>query len=501
MTTRHYDALVIGGRLSACITAALMAKRGMRGLLIDQGELSSLDGKLLPDVVLSEQGSLAMELVHSELGVREDLKVRCQSVTPTFQAIFSDQRVDISLRRDETQRDLRRAFGPTAASFSRLFAELDEAEGRAGQFLATAGELPPSGFFGKRAASQIAKRHSDLLQTIEQSGIFKDAPTELQEIALAPLPFLTHIDGKRASDVPLARFVRPVGRFFRGISHLDEGKSLRELFLDVAKRKGFEIKRSAVETVETKGKSLSVRVAGSRDDLITADVLVDCSADLSGLDTIPHKQQSKELALMLQAAKPRGFLHALAIEVDRAVIPPGMAEYVILLNGRRDPSRFEDDPDAEDRPILVNSRILAATPSRTLLIAVHPVSSVRAHSQRMEQLDEAIRARVERLIPFLSEGAPVMHTLSGRGGKEARPFLAHPLFEPDLDPLAGITGISMRTTFNNVFVAGPAVMPGLGIEGEYFSALQAADACEALGKGVKRPKTLAQRAPVSPTSA
>ena len=66
----------------------------------------------------------------------------------------------------------------------------------------------------------------------------------------------------------------------------------------------------------TKGKTVSIRVAGSRDALITADVLVDCSADLSGLDTIPTKQQSKELALTLQAAKPRGFLHALSIEID-----------------------------------------------------------------------------------------------------------------------------------------------------------------------------------------
>jgi hypothetical protein len=187
----------------------------------------------------------------------------------------------------------------------------------------------------------------------------------------------------------------------------------------------------------------------------------------------------------------------LAIEVDRAVIPPGMADYVILLNGRKDPTRFEGDPEAEDRPILVNTRVLTSTPSRMLLIAVHPVSAARAHAGRIEQLDEAIRARVERLIPFMSEGAPVMQPLSGRGVREARPFLAHPLFEPDMDPLAGITGIPMRTSFKNVFLAGPAVMPGLGIEGEYLTALQAADACEAVGTGVKRPKTLAQRAPVS----
>ncbi|MCK6551660.1 hypothetical protein L6R52_37855, partial [Myxococcota bacterium] len=76
MVTRHYDAVVIGGRLSAAILAALLAKRGVRGLLLDQGELATTDGRRLDDLVPSEQGSLAMELVTSELGIREDLKVK-----------------------------------------------------------------------------------------------------------------------------------------------------------------------------------------------------------------------------------------------------------------------------------------------------------------------------------------------------------------------------------------------------------------------------------------
>jgi hypothetical protein len=114
----------------------------------------------------------------------------------------------------------------------------------------------------------------------------------------------------------------------------------------------------------------------------------------------------------------------------------------------------------------------------------------------MDQLDLIMRRRIERVIPFFAEGSPVFTPLSTSAAtRENRPFLAHPHFVPDLDPLAAMTGVSMRTSLKNVFVAGPAVMPGLGIEGEYLSALQAADACEALGTGVKRPRTLAARTP------
>lgn len=495
MTTRHYDAVVIGGRLSASITAALLGKRGLRGLLIDQGELASIDGKLLPDLVVAEQGSLAMELVHSELGVREDLKVRSQIVSPTIQAIFPDERIDLYAASDAFLEELRRAFGREADAFGTLLERVRDAEARAGDYLATVGELPATGFFGRRAASTIVRRFPELGQDVDASGLLSGLSAELKEVVLAPLPFVTHMDTRRPGDVTVARFARAIGRFMKGIARLDDGRSLRELFLDVARRKGFEVRRSAVESLEP-GKTAQIRIAGSRDDLVTADVLVDCSQDLSGLDAIPHRHKSKDLAHMLQSARPRGFLHALSIVVDAAVIPPGMAEHLILLNGRKDPSRFDSrDPDAEDRPVLLTHRGPTPIPGRVQLIAVHPVSSVRAHLSETERLDEVIRARVERLIPFLGEGHPVLEPLSSRSAsREARPFLAHPLFDPELDRQLGIAGIPMRTKFKNVFIAGPAVMPGLGIEGEYFSALQAADACEALQGGAKRPKTLAERA-------
>lgn len=493
MTTRHYDAVVVGGRLSATIISALLAKRGLRGMMIDQGELLSLDGRMLPELVTAEQASLAMEIVHSELGVREDLKVRCRPVTPMMQAIFRDQRVDLTPDKKTLIADLGRAFDDELVPLEKALLALEEMETQAGSFLANAGELPATSFFGRRAAMSAARKKADLTQTVEAAAMLSGLGPELTEMLLAPLPFISHIDGKRTGEVTVARFARVIGRFFRGLAYLEDGKSLRSLFLDVAERKGFDIKRGAVESIEPKGKVLHVRLAGAQ-DLLTCDALIDCSADLSGLDTIPHKLQSKDLALMLQSAKPKGHLYAVSIEVDTEVLPPGMGDYTLLLNGRKDRSRFpSNDPDAEDRPILLVKR--SAVPSaRAELVAIHPVSNAREHAQRAEDLEMVIRARVERLLPFLPTGNPELTPLSARGGK---PQLSHPLFESGLDPIAGMCGVPMRTSFKNVFVAGPAVMPGLGAEGEYFTALQAADACEMLLKGHKRPKTLAQRATVT----
>ena len=102
-----------------------------------------------------------------------------------------------------------------------------------------------------------------------------------------------------------------------------------------------------------------------------------------------------------------------------------------------------------------------------------------------------MRARVERLVPFLAEGNPVIRVLSGRGAtRDQRSVLPHPLYDPELDPEPGLTGVGMRTPHKNLFLAGPAVLPGLGVEGEYWTALQAADAISVVKTGAKVKKHL-----------
>lgn len=494
MTTRHFDAVVVGGRLSAAIAASLLAKRGLRGLLVDQGELAGIEASLPANLVMSDDASLAMRLVHTELGVREDLKVRSRALTPGVQAIFPDERVDLSVSRPALLAEVGRAFGPAASGLKGLLERLDAADRESGEYLANIGELPASGFFAKRHAASIARRHPSVMATLKDTRWLDGLPDPIVRLITAPLPFLTHLDGRSIDGISVLRFARPFARFLRGLSHLEGNVSVRELLLDLAKRKGFEIRRSAMELIDPQGRSIHFGISGSR-DVLTTDVLIEASSDLSGLDTVPGAQRGKDLPLMLQAAKPRGFVHSFSIEIDRAVIPPGMAQVLILLNGRNGPSRKdESDPDAEDRPILLVSRA-ARHPHRITLVASHPVSSVRVHAQSLDKLEEVIQARIQRLIPFFSDGRPEVEHANARRSVSSERASGHPLFELGLDPLTGITGISMRTPFKNVFVAGPAVVPGLGVEGEYLSALQAVDACEAVFRGVKRPKTLAARAP------
>ncbi len=488
--TQHYDMVVVGGRVGATLTAALLAKRGFRTLLVDQGELASQDRHLLHDLVPACADSKVMERVHEELGIRLETEKRLKPIEPALQVVFRDQRIELSASRAGLVAELKRARAMPLDKAETVLVGLEtEAEG-VGEFLAAARELPANGFFQKRAAGNLMRRHSSLAQTLSEHDPLADAPEELRAALLALLPFATHLDASEPDSVTVARLVRPLQRWLLGLQQIELEGGLRGLFLEVAKRRAFDEHLGAVAKLEPGSKQITLELVQSR-QAITADVVIDASTDLSGIETIATKLQKKELALTLQAAKPKGHLHVMGIEVDEDVLGPGMSQYLLLLNGRQDGARTDEDPNAmADRPIFVTRRP-AETKGRQELILAHPVSAVRAHAEGLDQLEAAMQARLQRLVPFLSDGNPKVHTLFGRGAtRDHRPVLAHPLYDPELDPQFGLTGVSMRTPYKNIFLAGPAVVPGLGIEGEYWSALQAADAAVVAKTGSKPKKQL-----------
>ena len=62
----------------------------------------------------------------------------------------------------------------------------------------------------------------------------------------------------------------------------------------------------------------------------------------------------------------------------------------------------------------------------------------------------------------------------------------HPLYEATLDEFLGVTGLPVRGPWKNLFFAGREVLPGLGIEGEFYAGIQAAGHVAAL-LGSKNP--------------
>ncbi|NJK88888.1 MAG: hypothetical protein HC923_05435 [Myxococcales bacterium] len=184
-------------------------------------------------------------------------------------------------------------------------------------------------------------------------------------------------------------------------------------------------------------------------------------------------------------------LHHVGVEVHRDALPPGLGSSILLLDGRRDPSRFgADDEVPRDRPIWLSLEP-GPSPARVHIVASYPINTVQAHGREPpEAKRNEVLARLSRLFPFMNEGEPEVF-VPGSTPDSPR-SLPHPHFDDDLDPLAGIGGIPLRTPMKNLILAGPSHLPGLGYEGDFLTALQASNAAETLLSGRKAKASLTE---------
>jgi hypothetical protein len=87
-------------------------------------------------------------------------------------------------------------------------------------------------------------------------------------------------------------------------------------------------------------------------------------------------------------------------------------------------------------------------------------------------------------IPFLDRAT--LHESDPGNRSGARSF--HPLFAVRPDRVLGVGGVTTNSPIGNLFLAGREVLPGLGVEGQFHAAWQAAAAIERHLGAKNRPK-------------
>lgn len=455
--SERFDVVVLGGGLSATLTAALLAKRGLRGLLVDEGELTTTEQRRLVDMVASDEGSLAIQTVHRELGVGGALRARADEAQP-LQFILPDARLDLWRQRERLLGELARDLPAVKAEAFFNFA--DEVDGDVAGFLSRVGELPATGFFGRRGVRSLAFRYGAAFRPLSQASAFRELPQELQEMLLAAQAFLTNFYPSGPEKAIAARVIRPLMRLVRGVRVLDGGDPLRPLLIHHMERQAFELRRARVEGLSIEPDAITLRLPKERSP-VRAQILIDATAQLSGLAKL--KGAPPAVAKALSPLKSVGRMHSLGFELDQAAVPPGLGGDALLAGA------------APDGPMWLSTRP-AGQPGRVHMLASLPVQG----EVDAEALNERMRTRLLALLPFFMDGHPAPTPIASETDKipGGYPVPQHPLLSDALDPATGLTGLPVSGLHPQLLVGGPSVLPGLGIEGEYTTALQAADLCE-----------------------
>ncbi len=490
--SEHFDVCVFGGQPAGLLTAALCAKRKLRTAVIDNGEgfdQYKQKGNAFPFVAQPQIGlrsSKAVELVLTELGAQVDFPRRYTESSIAFQTIFPDQRVTFAVHEGQRKKELERVYGESAKAFEHAAAEFASIADRMTEALDSEQELPAlsmmSGFMQKRRLSAF----SDLATPISQSAAFAQVPEALRSITLAAARFFCQFDER---DPPIGYLAYLMTHLLGGTVRVDGSRgSYLDALSGLAQQAGAVVKQGAVvKEVQMQGSRIhGVETTGNKTTL-TADYFIGALYGSDLWQELPRSRAQAKMAAEEGNLRSREKVFVQHFLVEERGLPVGLADNVLLLNGRR----RARDSEEQDTPVWVTVR-REHTQKLALLSAAIPVAEGEANflPEHLAEQKHRVRMQLERLLPFLSpyisgESSPMSPNEWDKletGQRKLDAWGIAPAFEPPDDRLLGITGLPMATPYANLFRVGRKVLPGLGPLGDFVGARMAAGLLQRLSK-------------------
>jgi phytoene dehydrogenase-like protein len=474
--SRHvYDVIVLGSQMGGALTAALLAKRNHRVLLIDHdgtGTGYEHGGFMLPyapSIAPALKTMPAVEEAFTELGLTTHVQRALRSHLPELQLVLPRHRVDLHADPARRRAELSREFGDTAESLLSALASTASQHEQSDAFFKDQPALPPDGFFEGWGLRKKIRQHPGLAASPSLS-----TTTPPGALLRGLLPFLVYLDepsSPLALTRPLSQALQAPQRFPGGNEGLREMlvRRLTELGGDVLTRENSE--SFVVEEISFDG----ARFAGVK--LVRSEIIYRASCMVAAMDSgslrrlITDRKRHRGLLEQLDASTAKSILFSVNWVVPADALPRGMGELLLIQTG-----------DVELTPLLIQvhpARAPGGKEDESLRVlcagAFVPASVRELGEEHLQALAKRIDAQLDALMPFTREkrvlrSAPYLDAGGVRGSR----LMPHPLYSFESEAVLGVTGLKQRTPAKNILLAGREVLPGLGLEGEFLAGMRAA---------------------------
>jgi len=473
LISRNYDVLVVDPSPGALVAATLLARAGLSVLVLEPelgtpgvGPFRFLRHR--PPVIGFGQGLLTRTMRSLKFHPHELQAVR--RGTPGLQVITTRHRIDLSAEPNELAAELRREYPHDADELIALFEDarasaggfadaLDAAVESAGQpgLLQSMGltrpdwnpPLPPDDVpsWGEHLdATSLSAEAKTLMRAILRPFCSLDVPEDL------PLP----VAGMH------------LGAALDGV-YSDPGEEDPLLALLLRRVRAMRVDVQPEELLELTGGRRKVDAAlfeGKAEDMPLQFVITGGDPE-DLLDRLPGPVRPYERKLSRLA--PSHFRYSIYLGVREEVVPPDLAEHAILLDE-------DGDPEAPGGSILISTSLpgspLAPAGRRAITAStLLPYGDDGSVADEIEAVSARMIERIKWLFPYLERHLEVLHVPQSTEatdehpiGIDPRPAAYTPAIAPGDDPIAAGLGVAMP--HRNVFCAGPAAFPALGLGGE-----------------------------------
>jgi phytoene dehydrogenase-like protein len=290
----------------------------------------------------------------------------------------------------------------------------------------------------------------------------------------AAWPFLSFLDGEPS---PLG-LSRTLGGVLQGTLRTCGGEAAVAALLRrrIAESRGEflggEGEPAPVSALEMEGGRLTaLRVKGA-DSRYSARAFV-FAGDPGSLSAMVG--QAGRLESHLSGVVPSGRIFSMNWVVRADALPAPLGDVALALPSGGFPVLVQTVPAAR-----AGAKGLEASSGEKVVTAGMAIATGASLAEAAARL----RGAVAEFLPFLDR-ATLHESATGERGA-AGGF--HPLFAARPDRALGVGGVSSASPIPNLFLAGREVLPGLGVEGQFEAAWQAAQAVELLLGSKPRPK-------------
>lgn len=495
--SEHFDVCVLGGQPAGLLTAALCAKRGLRTAVVDHGEgfdhykHNSIAYPLMPQPQIGMKSSKVVEQVLTELGAQVDFPRRYSESNYAFQAIYPRHRVNVSATPELRHKELARAFGADAGAFAVVERAMKVLSDKLEVVLDAERELPARGLIAGYLQRKRLEKLADLMTPASYGTLFpnisRDHPA--REMVLEAAQFFGHFDDE---DPPASTVAFVATHLLSGTVRIDGPRgSYFEALAGLVTGAGGVVKTGAIiKDITSEGGNVRGIESANRAVSLTASVFVDALFSPDLWQQLPMGRGREKYLTEESSLKPKGRLYVHHFLVEAKGLPVGLADNVLLLNGRQ-AAREEGTADSA---VWVTVRREPGKPQAVLSAAIPvPEQDASFLPESLAQQRLRVRRQLERLMPFLSpyikaESSPMTPSDWDKvesGGRRIDSWAVHPLYGDLPGRLVGVSGLPVATPLKNVLRVGRRVLPGLGPLADYFTARNVADM---IGKRLKKDK-------------
>ncbi len=489
---KHYDVAILGAGIGALSTAALLARRSWRVLVLGQRWLPATyqyEGVTLarrPFTFLANS-SPAWGRILVELAQSQAFRRRVVPLDPMFQVLAPKLRLEVPPDMQLFAKEIDRMFPEVRRIVDELYAELALTNAAADAAFEKDLVWPPGSFWERRETGRVATS-LPRFDGEHAASLLTEFPRDHDYRAIVDVParFASH-----AVELPEFAVARLHGAWTRGVSRLVSGEDeLVDFLTERVRAHGGETRllERAVRVVHRRGRVTGIVIDG--DDTPTGVGFVATDHTTRALlDLTSDFDPPRRALVALPHLLPAESRFVVSIVVRDEGVPAALADESFLLPSWPQRGLEESTPLVH----LQRRREPCGIPGATLLVAEAAIA--QGSPLPLERTREAVLAVIEAMLPFLerhylvidspNDGRPLWDLRSGSrieveraalrtsgGSLEAEPMAAR--WRVDPPGFHGLAGEPIRTPVSGAFVVGPSALPALGQEGELLAAWSAA---------------------------